>query len=344
MERKSCVLVGFFSSSTCSFAFAGRSVLRDARSSLTPALRRSTSPTDLPFFPFPLFSSGIAVLPFVGGLTVPCFTSLSGWGKPRPYNSCAWLHRQKRSRIAEVARLSLRPLIEPGSIHNDLAVGSQFHVRAIHWTRRGSLEVDTFAVVAASVAWALELVLAGLPIGCAAQVSAASVDDEYAIRRAVHPDAIFLLPFSIDTQGVVRGVADLENGGGFEERTGKEKFKEGDEPGPQETSDRNPHQPPASLVDSAGFRAHCRQTGGSRCFGRTHGRCTDISGRISATVSGCLRRLRFWFGRISFRARHAIPPGLLVLEITGGLRKRRPFSLRLRAYGKLRNIPQEISI
>src|SRR5467141_3259151 len=69
MERKSWVLVGFFSSSTCSFAFAGRSVLRDSRSSLTPALRRSTKPTDLPFFPFPLFSSGIGVLPIFGGLT-----------------------------------------------------------------------------------------------------------------------------------------------------------------------------------------------------------------------------------------------------------------------------------
>jgi hypothetical protein len=29
---------------------------------LTPALMRSTKPTDLPFFPFPLFSSGIAEL------------------------------------------------------------------------------------------------------------------------------------------------------------------------------------------------------------------------------------------------------------------------------------------
>src|SRR6266581_2271212 len=26
------------------------------------------------------------------------------------------------------------------------------------------------------------------------------------------------------------------------------------------------------------------------------------------------RRFRFWFGRISFRARHALPPGFVVLE------------------------------
>src|SRR5216684_336048 len=309
MERKTWDLVGFFSSSTCSFAFAGRSVLRDSRSSLTPALRRSTRPTDLPFFPFPLFSSGIAVLPFVGGLTVPCFTSLSGWGKPRPYNSCAWLHRQKRSRIAEVARLPLRPLIEPGSIHNDLAVGSQFHVRAIHGPRRGTFEVHTLAVVAAAVARALELVLAGFPIGCAAQMRAASVNDEHTARRAVHPDAVLLLPLGIDAQSVVRSVANLENRRRFKERAGKEKFKEGDEPRAEKSCDGDPYQPPPLLIDFAGLGTDSRQTASRRCFGRTDGRRTDVSGCISTTGSGRLRRFRFWFGRISFRARHAIPPG-----------------------------------
>src|SRR5205807_7097018 len=98
-----------------------------------------------------------------------------------------------------MARLSLRPLIEPRGIHDNLTVWRQFHVRAIHRTRRRSLKVDTFAVVSASVAGALKLVLAGFPIGCAAKMSAASVDDKHAIRRAVHPDAIFLLPLGIHT-------------------------------------------------------------------------------------------------------------------------------------------------
>src|SRR6266436_6622822 len=145
-------------------------------------------------------------------------------------------------------------------------------MRAIHSTRCRSLKVDTFAVVAASVAGTLELVLAGLPIGCATQMRAASVDDEYAIRRAVHPDAVFLLPLGIDTQGVVRGVADLEYGGGFEERTGKEKTKEGDEPRAQKSSDSNPHETPPPLVDFTRLGAGSRQTSGSCSFGRTHGR------------------------------------------------------------------------
>src|SRR5712691_9912949 len=91
----------------------------------------------------------------------------------------AWLRRQERSWIIEFARLSLGQLVQPGSIHNDLAIGSQLHVRTIHGARRGAFEVDTFAVVAAAVARAFELVLAGFPIGCAAQMRAASVNDEH---------------------------------------------------------------------------------------------------------------------------------------------------------------------
>ncbi len=187
-------------------------------------------------------------------------------------------------------------------------------MRAIHRTRSGSFKVDAFAVVTAAVAGALELVLAGFPIRSAAQVSAARVNDEHAIGSAVHPDAILLLPLGVDAQGIVRGVADLEDGGRFEESTGKEKTKEGDEPCAQETSDGNPYQSPALLVHFTGFGTDGRQTGSSRCFGRTDGRRTNILGCISATGSGCLRCFRFWFGRIGFRARHALPPGFLVLE------------------------------
>src|SRR5258708_15785842 len=221
----------------------------------------------------------------------------------------AWLRRQKRPWIIEFARLSLGPLVQPGRINNDLAIGSQLHVRAIHGPRRGAFEVDAFAVVAATVARAFELVLAGFPIWRAAQMCATSVNDENTTGRAVHPDAVLLLPFGIDAQGVVRGVTNLENRWRFKECAGKEKFEEGDEPCAEESSDADPHQPAPLLIDFAGLGTDSCQTASRRCFGRTDGRRTDISGCISTTGSGRLRRFRFWFGRISFRARHAIPPG-----------------------------------
>src|SRR5438874_2631873 len=136
-----------------------------------------------------------------------------------------------------MARLSLGPLVEPGGIHNNLSVWRQFHVRAIHGTRCRSFKVDTFAVVSAPVARALKLVFAGLPIGCAAQVSAAGVDDKHAVRRAVHPYAVLLLPFGIDAEGVVRSVTDLEHGGGFGERTWQETARKGDDPSAKESGD-----------------------------------------------------------------------------------------------------------
>src|SRR6266852_2418825 len=95
-------------------------------------------------------------------------------------------------------------------------------------------------------------------------MSTASVDDEYTTRRAVHPDAVLLLPFGIHTQGIVRGIADLENGGRFEKRAGKEEFKEGDEPGAEKSGDSDPYQPPALPIDVAGLGTHGGQTAGRR--------------------------------------------------------------------------------
>src|SRR2546422_9217761 len=151
------------------------------------------------------------------------------------------LHGQIRARIAEMAGLSLGPLIEPGSVHDNLAIGSQFHVSAVHRTRRGPFEVDPFAVITASVAWTLELVLAGLPVGRAAQMSAARVNDKDAIGRAVHPNAVFLLPLGVHAESIIRGVANLENGGRFKERTRKEESKKSDEPGAEKRGDATPH-------------------------------------------------------------------------------------------------------
>src|ERR1700726_4600328 len=93
--------------------------------------------------------------------------------------------------------LPLRPLIEPRNVDNDLAVGSQFQVRAVHGPRRGTFEVDTFAVVSAPVAGTFEFVLAGFPVRRAAEMRPRPEDNEHPVRCAGDPDAVFLLPLGI---------------------------------------------------------------------------------------------------------------------------------------------------
>src|SRR5205807_4376174 len=281
-----------------------------------------------------------SALPFCSGSNCCYFSLARGTLSGR-----SQLHRQIRSRIAEVAGLSLGPLIEPGGVHNNLAVWRQLHVRAIHGARRGPFKVDPFAVVAAAVAGALELVFAGFPVGRAAEVRAARVDDKDAIGCAVHPDTIFLLPLGIHAEGVVRGVANFENSWRFEKSTRKKETQEGNEPCAKKSRDSNPHQPPPLPVDFTGLGTDGCQTAGGRCFGCTDGRRTNILGSIAATGRGCLRRFRFWFGRISFRARHALPPGFVVLENNLAATEsaaRSPF--RLWACRKLRNVREKISI
>ena len=118
-----------------------------------------------------------------------------------------------------MARLSLGPLIEPGSVHDNLAIRSNLYVRAVHRAWRRAFEVHTFAVITAAVAGALEFVFAGLPIGSAAQMRAARVDYKDAVRSAVHPDAVFLLKFGIYAKRIVGRIADFENGGRLEKRS-----------------------------------------------------------------------------------------------------------------------------
>jgi hypothetical protein len=55
-------------------------------------------------------------------------------------------------------------------VDHDLPFRVEFHVRSIHGPRRGAFEIDAFGVVTTAVTGALEFVLAGLPIGSAAQV------------------------------------------------------------------------------------------------------------------------------------------------------------------------------
>src|SRR5229473_5102598 len=136
-----------------------------------------------------------------------------------------------------MARLSLGPLIEPGGVHDNLTVGRCVHMRAVHWPRRGSFEVHAFAVVAAAVARALELVLAGLPVRRASQMGAAGINHENAIGSTMDPDAVFLLPLGVDAERVIGGISDLEDGGRLEQRTRQAKTQEGDKPGAQERCD-----------------------------------------------------------------------------------------------------------
>src|SRR6185437_1290396 len=140
------------------------------------------------------------------------------------------LCRQKRPRIIKVGGLSLGPLVQLRNIHQNLTVGRNRNIGSIHGTWRRSLKVDAFAVVAAAMAGAFEFVLGRLPVGSAAQMSAARVDHENAVGRAVHPDAELLLKLGIDAQTKIGGIADLERGRRLEEGARQKETEEGDEP------------------------------------------------------------------------------------------------------------------
>src|ERR1700676_1754113 len=177
-------------------------------------------------------------------------------------------------------------------------------MRAIHGARRGALEVNAFAVVAAAVAGTLEFVFAGFPVGRAAQMSATREDDKDTIGCAVHPDAVFLLPLGVHAQSVVRGIADFEDRGWFKKRARQEKTKEGDEPGTEETHDGAPYQAAAALVDQAVVRSGGGDARSGCGFGSTHGRRANIAGCLRGDSSrlGCVE---FRFVRRGLRARHA---------------------------------------
>src|SRR5262252_10445718 len=88
------------------------------------------------------------------------------------------LYRYERALVVEVTILAFWPLVQSGGVDYDLARRIKLDVRAVHRSRRGSFEVNPFAGITAPVARAFELVLAGFPIGCAAQVSASGVNHE----------------------------------------------------------------------------------------------------------------------------------------------------------------------
>src|SRR5215470_2841100 len=141
-----------------------------------------------------------------------------------------------------MAWLSLGPLVEARSVYDDLAVGREFDMGTIHRARCRALEIYAFTVIAATVTRTLEFVFAGFPVWRAAEMCATGVDDENAIRRAVNPDTVFLLPLGVDAQRVIGGIANFEDGGRLEKRARQEKSEEGDKPGAQESRDGTPHQ------------------------------------------------------------------------------------------------------
>src|SRR5579859_4114500 len=230
-----------------------------------------------------------------------------------------------------MAGLALGPLKQARGVDNDLAVGGQFDVRAVHRPRCGAFEVHAFTVVAAAVARTLEFIFAGFPVRGAAEMGAARVDDEDAIGRAIDPDAIFLLPLGIHAERVVRGITDLENGGRLEQRARKKEAQEGNEPGAEKTGDRAPHQAATAGVDLTGVRrTDGSEARGARGFGGAHSRSADVAGRVFGDSHRCLGCIRFRFIRRGLRARHAIPPETYFCEIRTRPRKLPRISSRAR--------------
>src|SRR5690349_3123383 len=121
-------------------------------------------------------------------------------------------------------------------------------MRAIHGPRRRALEIDSFAVVSAAVAWALKFVFTRLPIRSAAEMSAARVYHEEAVRGAIHPNAVLLLKLRIDPERELRGIPDLEEGVWLKQRAGKEESEESEEPCRQERGDHGPDKAAALAV------------------------------------------------------------------------------------------------
>src|SRR5690242_1724218 len=134
-----------------------------------------------------------------------------------------------------MAWLALGPFEKLGDIHDNLPVGRKLQSRAVHRARRRTFEVDSLAVVATAMARTLEFVFAGFPIGSTAEVRATGVNHKQAVRSAVHPDAVLLLPLGIHTECVIRREADLKHSGRFEKCARKKETQKRDEPGPKKT-------------------------------------------------------------------------------------------------------------
>src|SRR5215831_12432820 len=95
---------------------------------------------------------------------------------------------------------------------------------------------------------------------------AARINHEQTIRRAIHPNAVFLLPFSVNPEPVIRWISDFETCCWFKQCSRKKKPEEGDKPGRKEGRDRRPRKPPAAAINFIVLRTDCRHAARSRCF------------------------------------------------------------------------------
>src|SRR5882724_13445955 len=100
-------------------------------------------------------------------------------------------------------------------------------------------------------------------------MSAARVDHKHAIRCAIHPDTIFLLPFCIDAETVIRGVTNFETGCRLKQSARQEEAEERDEPRHQEGGNGSPHKTAASLIDVTVIGSNRGHASCGGCFRRS---------------------------------------------------------------------------
>jgi len=72
-------------------------------------------------------------------------------------------------------------------------------VSAIHRSGSRALKINSFTVITTTVTRALKLVFGRFPIRSTTKMSAARKDDEQPVRRAIHPDAVLLQPFFVNS-------------------------------------------------------------------------------------------------------------------------------------------------
>src|SRR5580693_2780734 len=256
MERKSWVFSGSFSPSTCCLVFS-LSVSRSAAASAWTFSR-----TLVLFSLLPPFSSGIRCYPFRTQIYVACDACYFRARKCFLAERAAALHVQKSSRIVEMVDAGAGIVhVEPAGVHRNFSRGVEHDVGAVHGTRRWTLEIDPFTVVAAAVAGALEFIFRGLPFGRAAKVRAAGVDHEQAIGLAHDPDAVGHQIALINAQAKIRWEADVEDGVGFVERAGKEETEEHQEVDAQVPPNKRPDNSTATSVDGFCRSLLCRRLG-----------------------------------------------------------------------------------
>src|SRR5690242_15614785 len=142
---------------------------------------------------------------------------------------------------------------------------------------------------------------------------AARVDNKDAVRSAVHPDAVFLLPLGVHTESVVGGIANFENRGRLKKCSRKEETKERNEPRAKKRRHGAPDQPATPFIGLAGLGPDAGYATCRRGFGRADGRRADVFCRVRTAGGRRFRRLRLRFHRFRFRTRHAEPPRLYAL-------------------------------